>query len=71
MTAARVIAWSALALLGRIFWNYLPMAIEAALDGSITWRDVRPCLAYFIRADVGEVRLLDGWETIPYKLRDQ
>ncbi len=70
MAGSRIIAWSALALLGRIFCNYLPFAIEAALEGEITWGELGSFFAYLIRADAGREDYFDSAEQAPYRMRD-
>jgi len=67
MATTRIIAWSALALLGRILWHYLPFALEAALVGEITWGELRPFFAYLVRADSGAVDYFDRDERAPFK----
>lgn len=67
ITSGNLIVWSALALLGRIFWNYLPMAIDAVLDGEITLGELRSFLAYLIRADAGQADYFSGMEPAPFK----
>jgi len=68
MTTTRIIAWSALALLGRILWNYLPFAVEAACVGEISWGELRPLFAYLVRADAGAVDYFQPTDAAPFML---
>jgi hypothetical protein len=69
MTNSCVIALSALALFGRIFWNYLPYGIDRVLAVEVAWSELRDFLAYLIRADVGAVACFEFTEA-PYLVSD-
>jgi len=69
MATTRIIAWSVLALLGRILWDYLPFALDAALAGEISRGELRPIFVYLVRADAGTVEYFDGGDKAPYQIR--